>query len=114
MRISDWSSDVCSSDLVFPGIQFSYTQPAEDAVDEAETGLKSSLAVKVYGPDLHVLQAKGKAIKRAMEKVRGITDLTLVHELGQPNLANKIDRAKHAPHGLHVQDTHKPNKEKRS
>src|SRR6185437_9605772 len=38
---------------VFPGIQFNYTQPAEDAVDEAETRLKSSLAVKIYGPDLH-------------------------------------------------------------
>jgi len=92
---------------VFPGIQFNYTQPAEDAVDEAETGLKSSLAVKVYGPDLHVLQAKGKAIKQAMEKVRGITDLTLVHELGQPNLSIKIDREKIARYGINVEDINK-------
>jgi len=92
---------------VFPGIQFNYTQPAEDAVDEAETGLKSSLAVKIYGPDLHVLQAKGKAIKQAMEKVRGITDLTLVHELGQPNLSIKIDRAKIARYGINVEDINK-------
>src|SRR4029079_10961378 len=40
----------------FPGIIFNYTQPAEDAVDEAETGLKSSLAVKIFGPDLDVLE----------------------------------------------------------
>ena len=92
---------------VFPGIQFNYTQPAEDAVDEAETGLKSSLAVKVYGPDLHVLQAKGKAIKQAMAKVRGITDLTLVHELGQPNLSIRIDRAKIARYGINVEDINK-------
>ncbi len=92
---------------VFPGIQFNYTQPAEDAVDEAETGLKSALAVKIYGPDLHVLQAKGKAIKQAMEKVPGITDLTLVHELGQPNLSIKIDRAKIARYGLNVEDINK-------
>ncbi len=92
---------------VFPGIQFNYTQPAEDAVDEAETGLKSALAVKIYGPDLHVLQAKGKAIKQVMEKVRGITDVTLVHELGQPNLAIKIDRAKIARYGLNVDDINK-------
>ncbi|MGB3462171.1 MAG: CusA/CzcA family heavy metal efflux RND transporter [Rhodanobacter lindaniclasticus] len=92
---------------VFPGIQFNYTQPAEDAVDEAETGLKSALAVKVYGPDLHVLQAKGKAIKQAMAKVRGITDLTLVHELGQPNLSIRIDRAKIARYGLNVEDINK-------
>src|SRR6185312_11892864 len=69
----------------FPGIQFNFTQPAEDAVDEAETGLKSALAVKLYGPSLQVLQKQGKAIKAVMEKVRGIADITLVHELGQPN-----------------------------
>jgi cobalt-zinc-cadmium resistance protein CzcA len=88
----------------FPGIQFNYTQPAEDAVDEAETGLKSALAVKLYGPNLHLLQKKGRAVKAVMEKVRGITDITLVHELGQPNLAIKIDRAKIARYGLNVDD----------
>ncbi len=88
----------------FPGIQFNYTQPAEDAVDEAETGLKSALAVKIYGPDLHVLQEKGRQIKAAMERVRGITDVTLVHELGQPNLAIAIDRAKIARYGINVDD----------
>src|SRR5262249_40375867 len=41
--------------VAFPGITFNYTQPAEDAVDEAETGLKSALAVKVFGADLHTL-----------------------------------------------------------
>jgi cobalt-zinc-cadmium resistance protein CzcA len=91
----------------FPGIIFNYTQPAEDAVDEAETGLKSALAVKIYGPDLQVLQDKGKAIKQVMAKVRGITDLTLVHELGQPNLSIKIDRAKIARYGVNVDDINK-------
>ena len=47
--------------LAFPGIIFNYTQPAEDAVDEAESGLKSALAVKVFGTDLNTLQEKGKA-----------------------------------------------------
>ncbi|MFO1505770.1 MAG: CusA/CzcA family heavy metal efflux RND transporter [Lysobacterales bacterium] len=88
----------------FPGIQFNYTQPAEDAVDEAETGLKSALAVKIYGPDLQTLQQKGRQIKAVMEKVRGITDVTLVHELGQPNLAITIDRAKIARYGINVDD----------
>ncbi len=57
---------------VFPGVSFNYTQPAEDAVDEAETGLKSALAVKVFGPDLQVLEAKGRAIERVLHGVRGI------------------------------------------
>ena len=88
----------------FPGIIFNYTQPAEDAVDEAETGLKSALAVKVFGPDLATLQARGKAIKRVLEKVRGIRDVTLVQELGQPSLSIDIHRAAIARYGLNVAD----------
>ena len=88
----------------FPGINFNYTQPAEDAVDEAETGLKSALAVKVFGADLNTLQQKGKAIKQVLEKVRGIRDVTLVQELGQPSLTIKINRAAIARYGLNVSD----------
>jgi len=88
----------------FPGITFNYTQPAEDAVDEAETGLKSALAVKVFGSDLNRLQQKGKAIKQILEKVRGIRDVTLVQELGQPSLTIDIDRAKISRYGVNVAD----------
>jgi len=88
----------------FPGITFNYTQPAEDAVDEAETGLKSALAVKVFGSDLGTLEAKGKAIKSALEHIRGIRDVTLVQELGQPSLTIKIDRNKLARYGVNVDD----------
>jgi len=88
----------------FPGITFNYTQPAEDAVDEAETGLKSALAVKIFGSDLGTLQKKGKAIKAVLEHVRGIKDVTLVQELGQPSLAIKIDRGKAASYGINVDD----------
>ncbi len=88
----------------FPGIIFNYTQPAEDAVDEAESGLKSALAVKVFGPDLDTLQRKGTAIKQILEKVRGIHDVTLVKELGQPSLSIKIDRARIARYGVNVDD----------
>src|SRR6202030_3691063 len=59
----------------FPGIIFNYTQPAEDAVDEALTGLKSSLAVKIYGEDLNVLQDKAIQIKNALSNVPGFTEL---------------------------------------
>ena len=88
----------------FPGIIFNYTQPAEDAVDEAETGLKSALAVKVFGSNLDTLEQKGKAIKQLLEKVRGIRDVTLVRELGQPSLTIDINRAQIARYGLNVSD----------
>ena len=90
--------------LSFPGIIFNYTQPAEDAVDEAESGLKSALAVKVFGSDLNTLQEKGKAIKQILGQVRGIHDVTLVRELGQPSLTIKINRAAIARYGLNVDD----------
>ena len=88
----------------FPGIIFNYTQPAEDAVDEAETGLKSALAVKVFGSNLDTLEQKGKAIKQILEHVRGIHNVTLVHELGQPSLTININRAQIARYGLNVAD----------
>ncbi len=88
----------------FPGIIFNYTQPAEDAVDEAETGLKSALAVKVFGPGLETLESKGKEIKHVLENVRGIADVSLVQELGQPSLTVTIDRARIARYGLNVAD----------
>jgi cobalt-zinc-cadmium resistance protein CzcA len=88
----------------FPGIIFNYTQPAEDAVDEAETGLKSALAVKVFGPDLDTLEAKGRAIESVLQGVRGIKEITLVQELGQPSLTVNINRARIARYGLNVAD----------
>ena len=89
---------------VFPGIIFNYTQPAEDAVDEAQTGLKSALAVKVFGSNLETLEEKGKAIKQVLAQVRGIRDVTVVQELGQPSLTIDINRAQIARYGLNVAD----------
>ncbi len=88
----------------FPGVNFNYTQPAEDAVDEAETGLKSSLDVKLFGTDLPLLEERGKQIKRVLQSVRGITHVTLVEELGQPSLTIDVDRAKIARYGINVSD----------
>jgi cobalt-zinc-cadmium resistance protein CzcA len=84
----------------FPGIIINFSQPANDAVQEAETGLKSSLDVKLFGSDLEVLQAKGLELKHVIEKVRGIAHVTLVQELGQPSLTLTVDRAKLARYGL--------------
>jgi heavy metal efflux system protein len=89
---------------MFPGVIFNYTQPAEDAVDEAETGLKSSLAVKIFGGDLATLEENARKVKRIISKVPGIADITVVRELGQPSLTVTPDRAKIARYGLNVDD----------
>ena len=73
-------------------------------MDEALTGLKSSLAVKIYGSDLNVLQDKAIQIKNTLAKVPGFTDLTVVRELGQPSLLVDVDRDKIARYGINVAD----------
>jgi cobalt-zinc-cadmium resistance protein CzcA len=88
----------------FPGVIFNYTQPAEDAVDEAETGLKSALAVKIFGTDLKTLEDRATQVKNVLQKVPGIDEITIVRELGQPSLNITPDRAKIARYGLNVSD----------
>jgi cobalt-zinc-cadmium resistance protein CzcA len=88
----------------YPGVIFNYTQPAEDAVDEALTGLKSALAVKIFGPDLEVLQKKAVEIKNVLARTEGFSELTVVRELGQPSLLVEADRQKIARYGINVAD----------
>jgi cobalt-zinc-cadmium resistance protein CzcA len=88
----------------FPGVIFNFTQPAEDAVDEALTGLKSSLAVKIFGDDLNVLEKKADEIKRVLDHTPGFTELTVVRELGQPSLIVDVNRPELARYGVNVAD----------
>ena len=101
---AELTEDVQKQLGAFPGVIFNYTQPAEDAVDEALTGLKSALDVKIYGPDLNVLQSKALEIKRRLSQVPGFTELTVVRELGQPSLLIDVDRDKIARYGINVAD----------
>jgi cobalt-zinc-cadmium resistance protein CzcA len=96
--------DVQKQLAAFPGVIFNYTQPAEDAVDEALTGLKSALAVKIYGADLNILQERALALKRELSQVPGFTELTVVRELGQPSLLVSVNREKIARYGVNVAD----------
>jgi cobalt-zinc-cadmium resistance protein CzcA len=101
---AELTADIEKQLEAFPGVIFNYTQPAEDAVDEALTGLKSALAVKIYGPDLNMLQDTALEIKRRLSQVQGFTDLTVVRELGQPSLLIDVDRDKIARYGINVAD----------
>ena len=73
-------------------------------MDEALTGLKSSLAVKIYGDDLNILQDKAVQIKNILSSVPGFANLTVVRELGQPSLLIDVDRDKIARYGINVAD----------
>ncbi len=101
---ADLVADLEKKFETFPGVIFNYTQPAEDAVDEALTGLKSALAVKIYGEDLNVLETKAVEIKRTLDRTPGFKQLTVVRELGQPSLLITPDRPKIARYGINVDD----------
>jgi cobalt-zinc-cadmium resistance protein CzcA len=100
----DLTRDLDKKLSAYPGVIFNFTQPAEDAVDEALTGLKSSLAVKIFGPDLDVLEKKAVEIRNVLAKTSGFKELTVVRELGQPSLIIDADRAKIARYGINVSD----------
>jgi len=87
-----------------PGILWNFSQPIADNMEEAVSGVKGELAIKLYGNDLQVLEDKGDEIVNIMKKVRGVEDLGLFRVLGQPNLNISIDRQPAARYGINVSD----------
>jgi cobalt-zinc-cadmium resistance protein CzcA len=87
-----------------PGIDVNFSQYIQDNVDEALSGVKGENSVKLFGPDLHVLEARAQEIRRTLEKVPGIADVGLFKELGQPTLNVTVDRIAAQRFGLNVAD----------
>ncbi len=88
----------------FPGVTWNFSQPISDNMEEAVSGVKGELAVKIYGTDLPLLEQKGDEIVAAMSKIRGVEGLGLFRVIGQPNLNLVIDRAKADRFGINVSD----------
>ncbi|MEW6749386.1 MAG: CusA/CzcA family heavy metal efflux RND transporter [Candidatus Latescibacterota bacterium] len=87
-----------------PGVAFNITQPIALRVDELISGVKSQIAIKVFGEDLDVLEAKADEIARVVGGVRGVADLRVEQVTGQPYLTVEIDRQRIARHGINVAD----------
>ena len=87
-----------------PGVVWGFSQPISDNVEEAVSGVKGELAVKVYGGDLKVLEDKGEQIVNVMGRIPGIQDLGLFRVIGQPNLNLTIDREQAARHQINMAD----------
>jgi len=90
--------------VTLPGLTTNFSQPIKDNVDEALAGVKGELAIKLFGPDLFVLEAKAREIAAALRPIRGVADLDYDHLVGQPQLQIKVDRAAAARYGILVQD----------
>ncbi len=87
-----------------PGVVWNFSQPISDNVEEAVSGVKGELAVKLYGTDLKTLEAKGDQIVDVMSHIKGVADLGLFRVIGQPNLNFVIDREAAARFGINVAD----------
>ena len=87
-----------------PGVIWGFSQPIEDNMEEAVSGVKGELATKVYGQDLNVLKDKAQQIATIMAKVRGITDLGVFNVTGQPDLDLVVNRAAAARYQINVAD----------
>jgi len=87
-----------------PGVVWGFSQPIEDNVEEAVSGIKGELATKVYGDDLKTLEEKANQIAAVMRGVNGIEDLGVFQVLGQPNLNVTVDRQQAARYQINVAD----------
>jgi heavy metal efflux system protein len=87
-----------------PGAIWGFSQPIEDNMEEAVSGVKGQLATKVFGDDLAVLEEKADQIVNIMRNVKGIEDLGVFRVLGQPNLNITVDRLEAARHQINVAD----------
>ncbi len=87
-----------------PGVLWNFSQPISDNLEEAVSGVKGALAVKLYGDDLRTLEGKADEILAVMKNVRGVEDLGVFRVIGQPNLNFEVDREQAARYGLNVSD----------
>jgi cobalt-zinc-cadmium resistance protein CzcA len=87
-----------------PGVIWNFSQPISDNVEEAVSGVKGELAVKLYGDDLKLLEAKADQIVSIMGGIKGVQDLGVFRAIGQPNLNYVVDRAAAARFGINVSD----------
>jgi len=87
-----------------PGVVYNYSQPIRDNVEEAVAGLNAALAVKIYGSDFKTLDSLANGVKAQLATVRGIEDLGVLRNLGQPEFRIELDNQKMALYGVNTAD----------
>src|SRR5438309_5568672 len=109
----EWPSGVTSEGLIaamnarlteIPGVDFNFSEPIKDNIEENISGLKGQLAIKLFGTDLDVLRRTGEEIKRVLERVPGVEDLAVVQSAMLPQVHIVVDRAAIARYGLNIAD----------
>jgi cobalt-zinc-cadmium resistance protein CzcA len=110
----EWQSGITKDELTaqlqketadeLPGVIFSFSQYIKDNIEVAVSGVNGGNAAKIVGPDFNVLEKIAKEVRDQIADIEGVTDLEILHTLGQPNLNIKIDREKVMRYGLNTGD----------
>ncbi|HEY9006208.1 efflux RND transporter permease subunit [Ohtaekwangia sp.] len=110
---SEWKSGITKEELIdqiqrklsiFPGVNLNFSQPIMDNVEEAVSGVKGSLAVKVYGDTIQYIEKKANEIYEVMKDIEGVDDLGVIRNYGQPELRIDLDAGKMALYGVTTAD----------
>lgn len=109
----EWQRDITTDELVeemdsklreYPGVIYNYSQPIIDNVAEAVAGINASLAVKIFGNDLNEINSKADSIAAILKTVRGVKDLGILRNIGQPEVSVVLDQQKMAFYGVTIAD----------
>ncbi|MCL7987876.1 CusA/CzcA family heavy metal efflux RND transporter [Sphingobacterium sp. lm-10] len=110
---SDWEGGVSKEQIIqnlreklnrYPGINFGFSQPIQDNVEEYVAGVKSSLVIKIFGDELNDLESYANQVAASIEKVRGITDINVYKNIGQPELRIQLHDSEMAKYGVFTDD----------
>ena len=110
---SEWDPKISKDELIgqmskklsaIPGVNLNFSQPIMDNVEEAVSGVKGSICVKVYGDSLDYMEGKVNEVYNILKGVRGIDDLGVIHNVGQPEIDVNLDQTKMALYGVATAD----------
>ncbi len=89
---------------VIPGAELNFSQPISDNIEEAVSGVKGSIVVKIFGDSLNYMEAKANEVYNVLKEVNGISDLGVIKNVGQPELDIDLDQQKMALYGVAIAD----------
>ncbi|MEP7108157.1 MAG: CusA/CzcA family heavy metal efflux RND transporter [Ferruginibacter sp.] len=111
--VKEWTRKITEDELIdemdlqlkkFPGIVYNYSQPIRDNVEEAVAGVNAAMAVKIFGPAFRVLDSTANEVVDVLKTVKGIEDLGVLRNLGQPEFRIELDQQKMAFYGVNTAD----------
>ena len=109
----EWRKGVSEENLIdsmdqqlrkIPGVIYNYSQPIRDNVEEAVAGVNAAMAIKIFGTDFQVLDSLADRVKATVKNVKGIEDLGILRNLGQPEFRINLDQEKMARYGINTAD----------